>query len=227
MEGNWYAASVKKDHVLRHGLTGLFALLCLQHANAQGIFTCTDAKGKRLTSDRPIAECADREQKELNRSGTVRRNLAPTLTAVERARLEEAGKLEAEERNREFEDRKRGRSLLVRYPDKASHDKERELALQQVDRVGAGAKSRVIELMRQSKALALEADFYKTSKTKASPVLVKKIEQNQEDLKIQQAFINGQDDEKKRVNQRFDEELNRLSVMWAQQASSNAAEQKK
>ncbi|MGY8905624.1 MAG: DUF4124 domain-containing protein, partial [Burkholderiales bacterium] len=171
-------------------------------AEAQGIFTCTDAKGKRLTSDRPIAECADREQRELNKSGTVRRNMTPTLTAVERAQLEAASKEEAEERNREIEERKRSRSLLVRYPNRASHDKERELALQQVNRVGDEAKNRVAELMRQAKALELETDFYKTSKTKASSLLVKKIEQNQEDLKIQQAFVNGQDDEKKRVNQR-------------------------
>jgi len=222
-----YASAVEKGIVFSHGVLSLCALLYLEMAEAQGIFTCTDAKGKRLTSDRPIAECADREQRELNKSGTVRRNMTPTLTAVERAQLEAASKEEAEERNREIEERKRSRSLLVRYPNRASHDKERELALQQVNRVGDEAKNRVAELMRQAKALELETDFYKTSKTKASSLLVKKIEQNQEDLKIQQAFVNGQDDEKKRVNQRFDEELSRLIGMWTMQAGGKSAAQKK
>lgn len=227
MSSHGYASAVEKGIVFSHGVLSLFALLYLEMAEAQGIFTCTDAKGKRLTSDRPIAECADREQRELNKSGTVRRNMTPTLTAVERAQLEAASKEEAEERNREIEERKRSRSLLVRYPNRASHDKERELALQQVNRVGDEAKNRVAELMRQAKALELETDFYKTSKTKASSLLVKKIEQNQEDLKIQQAFVNGQDDEKKRVNQRFDEELSRLIGMWTMQAGSKSAAQKK
>ena len=31
----------------------------------QGIYTCTDAKGRKLTSDRPIPECHDREQRVL------------------------------------------------------------------------------------------------------------------------------------------------------------------
>ncbi len=227
MSSHGYASAVEKGIVFSHGVLSLCALLYLEMAEAQGIFTCTDAKGKRLTSDRPIAECADREQRELNKSGTVRRNMTPTLTAVERAQLEAASKEEAEERNREIEERKRSRSLLVRYPNRASHDKERELALQQVNRVGDEAKNRVAELMRQAKALELETDFYKTSKTKASSLLVKKIEQNQEDLKIQQAFVNGQDDEKKRVNQRFDEELSRLIGMWTMQAGGKSAAQKK
>ena len=44
------------------------------HAWAQaGIYTCVDAKGRRLTSDRPIVECLDREQKELTPNGNVKR----------------------------------------------------------------------------------------------------------------------------------------------------------
>ncbi|WP_432214584.1 DUF4124 domain-containing protein, partial [Salmonella enterica] len=36
-----------------------------------GIYTCVDAKGRKLTADRPILDCIDREQKELNASGQV------------------------------------------------------------------------------------------------------------------------------------------------------------
>ncbi|MFM9880128.1 MAG: DUF4124 domain-containing protein [Burkholderiaceae bacterium] len=196
------------------------ALIGLEQVAAQGIYSCTDGKGKRITSDRPIAECIDREQKELNKSGTVRRSVGPTLTAVERAQLEEIYKQEAEERTRQIEERRRNRSLLVRYPNKVAHDKERELALEQVDRVSLGAKKRIEELGKQSKALAVEADFYTSSKTKISPVLAKKIEQNEQDLEAQRVFIASQSEEKIRVNQRFDEELARLNVMWAEQAGT-------
>ena len=57
-------------------LGGLFGQAC-----ADGIYTCVDAQGRRLTADRPIRECIDREQNELNASGTVKRKIGPSLTA--------------------------------------------------------------------------------------------------------------------------------------------------
>lgn len=57
-------------------------------AQSGGIYVCVDAKGRKLTSDRPIPECIDREQRELGPSGSVRRTIAPTLTAQERSLLE-------------------------------------------------------------------------------------------------------------------------------------------
>ena len=37
-----------------------------------GIYTCTDSQGRRLTADRPIPECAHKEQQVLNGDGSVR-----------------------------------------------------------------------------------------------------------------------------------------------------------
>ena len=53
-----------------------------------GVYTCIDAKGRKLTADRPIVECIDREQKVLNPSGTVRAKVGPSLTAQEKLELE-------------------------------------------------------------------------------------------------------------------------------------------
>ena len=64
-----------------------------------GIYTCVDAKGRKITSDRPIVDCIDREQVELNPSGTVRRKVGPSLTAQERA-AEEAKEREAQKKSR-------------------------------------------------------------------------------------------------------------------------------
>ena len=73
-----------------------FALACIvtgiaggSWAQMRSIYTCIDAKGRRLTADRPIAECLDREQKELSGNGTVRRTHGPSLTPVERAAQED------------------------------------------------------------------------------------------------------------------------------------------
>jgi hypothetical protein len=69
-------------------VAGSLAAGLLAPAWAEGIYTCVDAKGRRITSDRPIIECIDREQRELSPSGTVRRKIGPSLTAMERAAVE-------------------------------------------------------------------------------------------------------------------------------------------
>ena len=95
------------------------ALASEQQSTTQGIYTCTDSKGRKLTADRPIPDCVDREQKVLNPSGTVKARMGPTLTARERADQEAAQKVEQEERARLNEERRRDRALLIRYPNKA------------------------------------------------------------------------------------------------------------
>ena len=57
-------------------------------AAGQGIYTCVDKHGRRITADRPIQECLDREQRELSPSGITRRQIGPSLSDTERAALE-------------------------------------------------------------------------------------------------------------------------------------------
>ena len=97
--------------VVRLSLTlgsGLVLVAWAGTAAAQaGIYTCVDAKGRRLTSDRPILECLDREQKQLGADGTVKKRIGPTLTAQERAVEDERLRKEAEERQRIADEKKR------------------------------------------------------------------------------------------------------------------------
>src|SRR3989338_3513753 len=94
-----------------------------------GVYTCVDAKGRKLTADRPIPECSDREQQVLNPSGTVKAKLGPTLTALERSALEQKVKKEEEEQGRLGDEKRRERALLIRYPNRGMHDQERAEAL--------------------------------------------------------------------------------------------------
>lgn len=179
-----------------------------------GIYTCTDSKGRKLTSDRPIAECNDREQKLLNPSGTVKGKLGPTLTAREREELELQEKAGQAERARVNEEKRRDRALLVRYPSKSVHDKERAGALYQVNIVRQAAVNRVNELLRQRAVVDLEMEFYKKDPAKAPASLRRQVDETTQSLTIQNRFIADQDAELKRVNARFDEELARLTQLW-------------
>ncbi|MFN4359829.1 MAG: DUF4124 domain-containing protein [Hylemonella sp.] len=207
-------------------LTGLMLGGYVQPSLAQttsgGIYSCTDAKGRRLTSDRPIRECADREQLLLNPSGTVRAVVPPSLTGPERAALEARQRREAEERARQAEEKRRERALLVRYPNRATHDKERTEALSQITVVRQAAMNRVKELQRQRKELDTELEFYAKDPEKVPPSLRRLVDDNEKSMAVQERFIADQDAEMVRVNARFDEELQRLQLLWAQIAAPAA-----
>jgi hypothetical protein len=186
---------------------------------AEGIFTCVDAKGRRITSDRPIIECLDREQRELTPGGLVKRRIGPSLTAEERAAAEEKARKEHEDRARVAEEKRRERALLTRYPDKAAHDKERGTAFALADGVSAAANKRIEELVEERKRLDVEREFFKNDPSKLPPKLKRQIDENARHIDEQRRFILAQEEEKRRINARFDEELSKLKVLWAQRAA--------
>lgn len=202
----------------------LCAALCAAgSAQAQGIYTCVDAKGRKLTADRQIAECMDRTQQELSTTGTVKRTVGPSLTAQERAAQEEKDRQAAEVRAREFEEKRRDRALLLRYPNRGVHDQERQTALAQVDEVIKASSKRTQELAEQRKSIDAEFEFYVKDPSKAPGTLKRRLEENQGSVLVQKRFIDDQEQEKKRVNLRFDEELVKLRQLWAQAAAPATA----
>ncbi len=188
-----------------------------------GVYTCVDAKGRKLTADRPIPECTDREQKVLNPSGTVKAKVGPSLTAAERAELEQKEKREIEERNRAIDEKRRDRALLTRYPNKSVHDQERAQALVQIGVVTQAAKTRLDELIKQRVAIDQEMEFYKKDPATAPAYLRRQLDESIQSQAVQRRFIGEQDGEVKRVNARFDDELVRLRQLWALNTPTPAA----
>ena len=184
---------------------------------------CVDSKGRKITSDRPIAECLDREQKVFGGSGTVKRVVGPVLTARERDAAEEAQRKESEEQARISEERRRDRALMARYPNEAVHEQERADALIQVDEVIRAARVRLDDLAQQRKAMDKDMEFYKKDPNKAPGSLKHRIRENELSIAAQERFLADQSEEKKRTNQRFDEEAAKLRPRWAQAASSGNA----
>lgn len=188
-----------------------------------GIYTCVDSKGRRLTSDRPIIDCIDREQQELGPTGKLVRKIGPSLTAEEQRAEEEKQRKELEERQRQQEEKRRNRMMLERYPDRAVHDRERNKALAAVDEVIATANRRTHELNWQRKKLDTELEFYGGDMKKAPPLLKRRFDETEQSLAVQKRFINNQEEEKKRINSRFDDELRRLERLWAAAAAPGHA----
>jgi chromosome segregation ATPase len=200
-----------------------FGAVLVPWAHAEGIYMCVDAKGRRLTSDRPIMECLDREQTQLNSSGQVIRKIGPSLTADERAAEEEKAKRAAEERNRLLDEKKRDRVLLARYPDKATHDKERNAAIASVDEVTRTASRRIDELRADRRKIDADLEFFKGDLAKAPPQLKRRLDENDQLVAAQLRFIANQEEEKKRINARYDKEFERLKDLWAATAPNRSS----
>ena len=193
-----------------------------QSKAGQEVYTCTDKSGRRITADRPIADCADREQRVLDYTGAERRRIGPSLTEHERAAQEAQRRQEAQERARQTEERRRERVLIARYPDEAAHQTEREAAIAQVDEVIAVARRRIVDLQGERKRIDAELEFYRGDASKAPMKVQRQIAENDEAVAEQQRFITAQEQEKRRIHQRFDAELAQLRQLWAAQRASSA-----
>jgi len=182
-------------------------------ASGRAIYTCTDATGKRLTSDRPIAECLAREQRILNADGSVRRVVPPTLTAAERAEAEARDVEAAAERVAKQDTIRRDRSLMARYPNEAAHRRARDIALDIVRSSMRSSEARIKVLTAERKPLLDETQFYAGKQVPAK--LKSQIDGNDAALAAQRTLMQDQETELARIESLFDAELARLKKLWA------------
>lgn len=186
-------------------------------ANMGGIYACTDANGRRITADRPIAACVDREQRVLGNTGVELRRVGPSLTEQERSALEAKRRQDQAEQMRLREERSRDRAMLARFPNQGVHDAARAEAIAQVNDVIGVAQQRQVDLKERRRKLNTELEFYQNDPKKAPANLRRQLNDNTESQAEQQRFIKHQDEEKLRINQRFDAELQQLRRLWADQ----------
>lgn len=180
---------------------------------AAGIYSCVDAQGRRLTSDRPIPECLDREQRVLNRDGSQRQVLPPRLTPEQRAAMEEQRRAQALAEAARKDAIRRDRNLVHRFPDEAVHARARANALEDSQRLITAAERQLAELNKERRALDAETEFYKGRRL--PPRLRAQIDANDAQQLAQQDVIETQRDELARINALYDAELARLRRLWA------------
>lgn len=181
----------------------------------RGTYVCVDAKGNNLTSDRPIPACADREQRVLGPSGTVKARIQPPQTAAQRAEVEARQRAQADARAQEQETRRLERALLMRYPNQQAHDRERAEALTRVSTAVELANQRTAGLRTQQRKIDDEMEFYRKDPNKAPATLRAQKEDTERSLNEQARFIAAQEAERTRIEDRFNEELVRLKQLWA------------
>ncbi len=188
---------------------------------AKQVFTCVNAKGRTLTSDRLIAECMDREQRVLARDGSLIRIVPPSLTAEERAAKDERDRKLAEEKKAREEAVRRDRLLVQRFPNEVEHQKARIAALEDLRNAMKGSETRIAELARERKPLIEEAEFYKGQALPAK--LRQQLDANDAAVAAQRDAQAQQQAEIERIGKRFDEELAQLKRLWTGAAPGSLA----
>lgn len=182
-------------------------------ATAPRIYSCISPEGRKITSDRPIADCLSREQRVLRKDGSMQGVLPPAMSPEERAAHELRAREEAAQKAALQDAARHDRNLLARYPRQARHDAARQAALDDIVKATQGSERRLKDLAKERKTLDDEAEFYKG---KALPGKLKHaLDTNDAAVEAQKLFISQQRDERARVGRRFDVELARLKKLWA------------
>ena len=176
-----------------------------------------ELNGKKITSDRPIAECIHKEQRELNPDGSLKRIIPPTLTADEAAAKEQQDREAKADAASRGDAVRRDRNLMLRFPDEQTHHKAREKALGELRLSARISNDRIGGLLEERRKLELEKQFYVNERVnKPLPsVLRQKIDANDAALEAQKSLAQNQVAETERINALYDVELARLKRLWS------------
>lgn len=179
------------------------------------LYSCT-ANGKTYTADRPPAECANSDIRELNRDGSVRRVIARPLTIEEqRARALEAKK-RYEEEERILAQRRRDRSLLEAYANEAEIETARKKSMESAEQIIRRSQERAKSLAEDRKRLDDEAEFYRKREQPES--LKRAYALNAQAVSAEEKIVAEARGEVARINERFDAEKKRFRELLAQGA---------
>ncbi|HEY5325084.1 MAG TPA: hypothetical protein VIK58_19820 [Caldimonas sp.] len=196
------------------GLSFLQPSQAAEPANPR-IFQCVLADGRKVTSDKPIAECMNvgKPQRELNKDGSEKAIVEAPPTEDEKAEREKIRRQREAERTAYEIEVRRDRDLLKRFPNEAAHGKAREKALDDVGGSVRNSEARIKLLLQERKPLLDEAEFYVG---KSLPHKVRlALDANDASLEAQRSLVQNQQIEVVRINALYDAELARLRRLWA------------
>ncbi|CAN5161861.1 hypothetical protein BH09PSE6_BH09PSE6_05860 [soil metagenome] len=171
-------------------------------------FSCKDASGHVLTSDKFIPECADREQREYNANGTLKRVIEAPLTPDQRRQREAADKRKQADDLAALERRRLDRVLLTSYSSVAGIDSARERALGEPMSGIAKSNERLATLKKERQSLQNDTEFYKNRAL--PPELEARIKDNEAQQLYEQGLVDRRNAEIVRINERYNADKTRF-----------------
>ena len=197
------------------GTLGAAAAMAQPAAKPASIYSCVDAEGRRLSSDRPIPECLSQARRLHNRDGPVRGEAPPWRSPDEQARLDRLRQEAEREQAAREEAARRDRSLLARFPNELAHADSRAQLLAPVLRQVEESEARLDRLKAEAQALNAAAARAASASAPPSPLQRDRLAANAGAREAQRLVLADRLAERDRINQRLDEELARLRRLWA------------
>ena len=208
-------------------MLALATLACLPNWALAQIYMCKDAAGRTITSDRPIPECANRAMKELNKSGSLKREIPapPTAEEIEQKKQAEA-KRKAEEADAN-EIRRRDIGLLATYQNEQQIEAERKRTLTQIRNNMTIAITEQNAALQRRKVVQTEVDTL-TRQAKPIPFQLKaKLTEADKAILYETKTKESLEAELVKVSLKYDETLARYRLISANgpgaPATSNAS----
>ncbi len=188
--------------------------------NATGsIFTCKDANGKTITSDRPINACASLPMRELRNDGALRRQIDPPLTRAQRRMLAEKRARDRAAAMIERQEKTRDRALLQAFPTMDELDKSRTRKIAEIQSQIDETYSRMIDLHKQLQAAQSTSRAYPPG---LAPAPVKqKIAQIAGAILTEDSLVKARLQEQEQIRRRFNSDAARLRVLLKRQAEAD------
>ena len=185
------------------------------------IYTCKDASGKTITSDRPLPECQGREGRVLSKTGTTVQTIEAPLTDEQRAAREAEDEKKKEAAVLRAEQLRRDKALLSTYQNLDDLESKRQRALLQVEREMRESEKRVSLLEKTEQENKQEQEFYKR---KQMPVeLKRRVDENEGALRAERLLLASKKDEIIQVHQKFDEDKRRYTELTVGPGKSKPA----
>ena len=177
------------------------------------IYTCKDASGKTITSDRPLPECQGREGRVLSKTGTTVQTIEAPLTDDQRAAREAEDEKKKEAAVVRAEQLRRDKALLSTYQNLDDLESKRQRALLQVEREMRESEKRMGVLEKVEQENKQEQEFYKR---KQMPVeLKRRVDENEGALRAEKLLLASKKGEIVQVNQKFDDDKKRYTELTA------------
>lgn len=185
----------------------LLALALAAAPASATLYTCTDANGRKFTSDRPPPECANLPVRELRADGSVRRVIEPPPTEEQRKARAEQAQRALQEQEAKRSQARRDIALLETYASSGDIEAARRAALVSRQATIDRAKRRLETLAVERKKLDDEAEFY--ANRKIPELLERAIEANKALVQAEQRLMEETQADMARINKRFDVESER------------------
>lgn len=198
-----------KRHTMHLFFLGLCVVtLSLPPLLAHGqIYSCKDASGRTVTSDRPMSECGDRAIRELSKTGVIKREIPAEMTPEQKRQREAIEEKQRTEAALTEQKKQQDRALLARYHSENDIEISRRSALAQTQDLIKLDQKTINETESKLKTIETETQFYKT---KTIPFeLQTRIDDTTQFLINKKKQMADHQNDLSLINARFDEMLKR------------------